>query len=169
MKTPLTYKTSLFLLFQFLLINTLLAQEFSGVKSWDAFVAEGKKQDQKELIRTLAFDKVPTLYLLGNEFKTSALNVAPIRLITPGKNLDLLKVENTQFQAVEMLVVKLIDQKDVDGFSLNVNSISNQFENLKYMMFIVEYNATQEELANLFANLSNYENLQLFYQVSVAN
>ena len=68
-----------------------------------------------------------------------------------------------------MIVVKLIDEKDVDGFSLNVNSITNQFENLKYMMFIVEYNATQEELTNLFANLSDYENIQLFYQVSIAN
>ena len=61
MKTPLTYRTSLFLLFQFLLINTLLAQDFNGVKSWDAFVVEGKKQEQKELIRTLDFDKVNTL------------------------------------------------------------------------------------------------------------
>ena len=165
-----SYIPSIFLLvfFQFTMIGILQAQNISSVLSWDNYMESKTKAEVKAHIRNLAFDNVSSLYPIEGSFSQSG-NTAPVRIFTNAKDLSMLNTPNKLFNGVEMIVVKLSNAEDVSNLKSNGLTFYNNFQNLKYVFFIIETDNISAELNGFFSTLTPTGNIQLFYQVSIAN
>lgn len=159
---PVMNKLHLILLFV-LFSASLFAQ---NVQELNSFLAEAKKTNDPAImseakhLESLIRDLQPTVYI--NNMSIENNEAQPVCAEVDASSVDQLSLQNELFIKVEIITIRLQSPSDLD-FILDL-SILTGFTNLKFVVFLCEFECTDKDIDKIFLTKSG---ITVFYKVSI--
>ncbi len=112
-------------------------------------------------IKSLVTDKQPTVYI--NDVVKASGSSAPLRADVKAGSVSKLSIENTLFQQVELITLRIDSPEDLSTV-LDLSLIQG-FTNLKYIRILCSFECSAEQLSTIVTG--NSSGIKVFYSVSI--